>query len=153
RRTHIVVVRTLSSYAGLTRVSLSASIQLRIIRNWTPMPQLLTRRRILAGAPLAAAAALGMPFIRRARADAREVNIYSGGHYPSDQTLFDMFEKETGIKVNAIQGVAEELIQRQQMEGDSSPADVLITVDAGNLWRAEQAALLQPIRSDLLEKE
>src|SRR6201999_3181628 len=61
--------------------------------------------------------------------------------------------KETGIAVNAIQGVAEELMQRQQMEGDSSPADVLLTVDAGNLWRAEQWNLLQPIKSDILDKE
>jgi iron(III) transport system substrate-binding protein len=95
----------------------------------------------------------GFPWIRRARADAGAVNVYSARHYPSDQTLFDMFTKETGITVNAIQGVAEELMQRQQMEGDSSPADVLITVDAGNLWRAEQWNLLQPIQSAVLDKE
>ena len=114
----------------------------------------LTRRRLLAAAPtLAAGLATGLPMIRRARADAGEVNVYSARHYPSDQTLFDMFTKETGIAVNAIQGVAEELMQRQQMEGDSSPADVLITVDAGNLWRATQANLLQPIQSETLDQE
>jgi iron(III) transport system substrate-binding protein len=114
----------------------------------------LTRRRLLAAAPaLATGLVTGFPMIRRAHADAGVVNVYSARHYPSDQTLFDMFTKETGIAVNAIQGVAEELMQRQQMEGDSSPADVLITVDAGNLWRAEQWNLLQPIQSDLLDKE
>jgi len=114
----------------------------------------LTRRRLLAAAPLLPAGlTLGLPSIRRARADAGEVNVYSARHYPSDQTLFDMFTKETGIAVNAIQGVAEELMQRQQMEGDSSPADVLITVDAGNLWRAENAGLLQPIQSEILDQE
>jgi len=118
------------------------------------MHQSLTRRRLLAATPLLAAGfATGFPWIRRARADAGEVNVYSARHYPSDQTLFDMFTKETGIAVNAIQGVAEELMQRQQMEGDSSPADVLITVDAGNLWRAENAGLLQPIQSETLDKE
>jgi iron(III) transport system substrate-binding protein len=119
------------------------------------MHRSLTRRRVLAAAPaLAAGLATGFPMtIRRARADAGEVNVYSARHYPSDQTLFDMFTKETGITVNAIQGVAEELMQRQQMEGDSSPADVLITVDAGNLWRAEQWNLLQPIKSEILDKE
>ncbi|HVM85622.1 MAG TPA: Fe(3+) ABC transporter substrate-binding protein [Candidatus Binatia bacterium] len=120
------------------------------------MPKSLTRRRFLSSVPLAAAGVgIGAPYIyiKRASADAGEVNVYSARHYPSDQTLFDMFAKETGIKVNAIQGVAEELMQRQQMEGDSSPADVLITVDAGNLWRAQQANLLQPIQSDVLEKE
>ena len=110
----------------------------------------LTRRRLLAAA---SALPLAAPFIRRAQADAGAVNVYSARHYPSDQTLFDMFTKETGITVNAIQGVAEELMQRQQMEGDSSPADVLITVDAGNLWRAEQWNLLQPIQSAVLDKE
>jgi len=114
----------------------------------------LTRRRLLAVAPvLATGLVAGFPMIRRAQADAGVVNVYSARHYPSDQTLFDMFTKETGIAVNAIQGVAEELMQRQQMEGDSSPADVLITVDAGNLWRAEQWNLLQPIQSDVLDKE
>jgi len=113
-----------------------------------------TRRRFLASAPLLVAGlTLGLPYIRKAQADAGEVNVYSARHYPSDQTLFDMFTKETGITVNAIQGVAEELMQRQQMEGDSSPADVLITVDAGNLWRATEANLLQPVRSEILEKE
>lgn len=110
----------------------------------------LTRRRLLATATVLP---LATPFIRRAHADAGEVNVYSARHYPSDQTLFDMFGKETGIAVNAIQGVAEELMQRQQMEGDSSPADVLITVDAGNLWRAENAGLLQPIQSEILDRE
>ena len=113
----------------------------------------LTRRRLIAAAPVLATGLItGFPRIRRAHADAGVVNVYSARHYPSDQTLFDMFTKETGIAVNAIQGVAEELMQRQQMEGDSSPADVLITVDAGNLWRAEQWNLLQPIKSDILDK-
>jgi len=110
----------------------------------------LTRRRLLQAA---SALPLAAPFIRRAQADGGEVNVYSARHYPSDQTLFDMFTKETGITVNAIQGVAEELMQRQQMEGDSSPADVLITVDAGNLWRATNANLLQPVQSEILDKE
>jgi iron(III) transport system substrate-binding protein len=117
------------------------------------MHKSLTRRRLLATAPFVAAGFVaGFPKIRRARADAGVVNVYSARHYPSDHTLFDMFTRETGIAVNAIQGVAEELMQRQQMEGDSSPADVLITVDAGNLWRAEQWNLLQPIQSEILDK-
>ncbi|WP_395020729.1 Fe(3+) ABC transporter substrate-binding protein [Dongia sp.] len=118
------------------------------------MHKVLTRRRLIAAAPVLATGLItGFPRIRRAHADAGVVNIYSARHYPSDQTLFDMFTQETGIAVNAIQGVAEELMQRQQMEGDSSPADVLITVDAGNLWRAEQWNLLQPIHSAILDKE
>ena len=67
----------------------------------------LTRRRLLAAAPVLATGLItGFPMIRRAHADAGVVNVYSARHYPSDQTLFDMFTKETGIAVNAIQGVA-----------------------------------------------
>src|SRR5258707_11199859 len=85
---------------------------------------------------------------RTARADDdKVVNIYSSRHYPSDDQLYELFTKETGIQVKVIQGKAEELTQRIKLEGDSSPADVFITVDAGNLWRAEQENLLQPISS------
>ena len=83
-------------------------------------------------------------------AAAGEVNIYSARHYPADDILFGLFTKETGIKVNAIQGTAEELMQRLKLEGDASPADVLITVDAGNVWRAEDEGLFQPIDSAVL---
>ncbi|MDQ7246837.1 Fe(3+) ABC transporter substrate-binding protein [Dongia sedimenti] len=81
------------------------------------------------------------------------VNVYSARHYPSDQILFDLFTKQTGIAVKVINGNAEELMQRQQQEGESSPADVLITVDAGNLWRAQEMGLFQAVKSDILEKE
>ena len=82
---------------------------------------------------------------------AAEVNVYSSRHYASDQPLFDRFTAETGIKVRLIQGKAEELMQRLKLEGANSPADLFITVDAGNLWRAEEDGLLQPIRSAALE--
>jgi iron(III) transport system substrate-binding protein len=103
---------------------------------------------------LTATAALGLGMMTSGRASAAEtVNVYSARHYPSDQILFDLFTKETGIAVQAINGNAEELMQRQQQEGESSPADVLITVDAGNLWRAQEMGLFQGVKSDILEKE
>jgi iron(III) transport system substrate-binding protein len=83
-------------------------------------------------------------------ASAGEVNIYSARHYPADDQLFGLFTQETGIKVNIIQGSAEELMQRLKLEGEASPADVLITVDAGNVWRADNEKLFQPIKSDIL---
>ncbi len=86
-------------------------------------------------------------------AGAGEVNIYSARHYPADDELFGLFTRQTGIKVNIIQGKAEELMQRLKLEGDASPADVLITVDAGNVWRAEDEGLFQPIQSDVLNAE
>lgn len=80
-----------------------------------------------------------------------ELNIYTSRHYDSDALLYDMFEEATGIHVNAIQGGEDELIERLRSEGRNSPADLFFTADAGRLWRAEQAGLLQPIRSTTLE--
>lgn len=63
-----------------------------------------------------------------------------------------MFEKQTGIKVNVVKAKASALIKRMESEGKNSPADVLITVDAGRLFQAKQKDLLQPIQSDYLNK-
>ena len=79
-----------------------------------------------------------------------EVNLYSSRHYDTDQALYDNFTEATGIKVNLIEAGADELIARIQSEGVSSPADLLITVDAGRLWRAEQAGIFQPVNSAVL---
>lgn len=80
----------------------------------------------------------------------REVNIYSHRHYDVDLELFRDFENETKIKVNLIEGSSDELIQRLVREGKESPADILITVDAGRLYRAKTAGLLQSVSSETL---
>lgn len=80
------------------------------------------------------------------------VNVYSHRHYESDQRLFEQFEEETGIQVNVVTGSADELITRLEQEGINSPADVLITVDAGRLHRAKEKGLLQPVDSDVLRE-
>lgn len=87
----------------------------------------------------------------RAEARAGQVDVYSHRHYPSDQKLYDRFTEETGIEVNVVTGSADQLITRLDTEGDGSPADVLITVDAGRLHRARSQGLLQPVSSDTLE--
>jgi iron(III) transport system substrate-binding protein len=79
------------------------------------------------------------------------VNVYSARHYDSDQTLFDLFTAQTGIEVNLIEAGADELIERIRSEGANSPADVIVTVDAGRLWRADEAGLLASVDSDALE--
>ena len=79
------------------------------------------------------------------------VAVYSHRHYPSDQELYDRFTEETGIEVNVVTGSADELITRLATEGEGSPADVLITVDAGRLHRAREQGLLQAVSSDTLE--
>jgi iron(III) transport system substrate-binding protein len=83
---------------------------------------------------------------------AEEVNVYSARHYDTDARLYDGFTEATGIEINLIEGDADQLIERIKAEGVNSPADVLITVDAGRLWRAEEADILQPISSDVLEE-
>lgn len=85
-----------------------------------------------------------------AQADAGEVNVYSHRHYEADQQLFERFTEETGIAVNVVTASADELITRLESEGEASPADVLITVDAGRLHRAKTRGLLQTIESDVL---
>ncbi len=79
------------------------------------------------------------------------VNVYTHRHYKADDQLFAKFTKETGIKVNIVNASADELIQRLETEGKDSKADVLITVDAGRLYRAKSKDLLQPISSKVLE--
>jgi len=79
-----------------------------------------------------------------------EINIYSSRHYDTDLALYEDFTKTTGIKVNRIEADADALIERIQSEGEFSPADLFITVDAGRLWRAEEAGILAPVDSKVL---
>ena len=79
------------------------------------------------------------------------VNVYSARHYDTDLALYDRFTEETGVVVNLIEGSSDGLIERIVNEGEFSPADMLITVDAGRLWRADQAGVFQPVQSDVLE--
>lgn len=81
-----------------------------------------------------------------------EVNIYSSRHYDADKLLFAAFEKQTGIQINVIEGKDDELIERLKAEDRNSPADILLAVDAGRMWRAQEAGVLQPIRSTVLEQ-
>lgn len=83
--------------------------------------------------------------------DAGTVNIYSSRHYDTDLALYENFTDQTGIKINRIEAGADALIERIKSEGEFSPADLLITVDAGVLRRAELAGILAPITSDILD--
>jgi iron(III) transport system substrate-binding protein len=103
-------------------------------------------------AALAALSGLAGPNAGHAAEGGNEVNIYSSRHYQSDEQLYAAFTKETGTKVNRIEGSEDALIERIRNEGANSPADVLITVDAGRLWRAEQAGILQPVTSRALDE-
>lgn len=78
------------------------------------------------------------------------VNLYTARHYDSDLPLYEQFTRETGIRINRIEGKADELVARMRAEGENSPADVFIAADAGALWRAQQAGLFQAVTSDTL---
>jgi iron(III) transport system substrate-binding protein len=90
-------------------------------------------------------------FILPVQAQDKVLNLYSSRHYETDEALYAGFTRQTGIKINRIEGGEDALIERIRNEGERSPADVLITVDAGRLWRAEQLGLFQPIKSKTLE--
>lgn len=78
------------------------------------------------------------------------VNLYTDRHYDTDQLLYDLFTSETGIKVNVVKGNSDELIERLEKEGQDTQADLLITADAGRLYRAMEKNLLQPVASQVL---
>lgn len=83
---------------------------------------------------------------------AGEVNIYSARQEALIKPLLDLFSQQTGIKVNLVAGRPEALLQRLQSEGRNTPADLLLTVDAGNLNLAVAAGVFQPVRSAPLEE-
>lgn len=83
---------------------------------------------------------------------AGEVNVYTARHYDTDLALYERFTENTGIDVNLIEGNSDGLIERIRNEGEFSPADLLITVDAGRLWRAQRAGIFQPIESVVLNE-
>lgn len=80
----------------------------------------------------------------------KKVNLYSHRHYPIDEEIYKLFTEETGITVNVVNASADELIQRLETEGENSPADLLLTVDASRMQRAKAKKLLQPFTSDLI---
>ena len=80
------------------------------------------------------------------------VNVYSARHYDTDMALYEEFTRQTGIAVNLIEGGSDALIERIRNEGEFSPADMLITVDAGRLWRAGENDIFQTIKSDVLNQ-
>ena len=104
-------------------------------------------RRLIQGLAVLAA---GLGLVSAAAAE-EVLNLYSSRHYQTDEALYENFTKETGIKINRIEGKGDALIERIKSEGANSPADVLLTVDAGRLWRADQAGLFQPVSSSVLQ--
>ncbi|MCG9915129.1 MAG: extracellular solute-binding protein [Phenylobacterium sp.] len=113
-------------------------------------PRLTLSASLAAALVLAACSPASEPAAAPEAAASGEVNVYSARHYDVDQRIYEMFTATTGIKVNKIEGSAPQLIARMQSEGAASPADVFVAADAGALWRAQEAGLLAPVSSEVL---
>ncbi|CAG9179461.1 Fe(3+) ABC transporter substrate-binding protein [Cupriavidus pampae] len=103
--------------------------------------------RLLVLAALLGSAAVAVP----AGAQEKVLNLYTARHYQTDESLYNNFTRQTGIKINRIEGQEDPLLERIRNEGANSPADVFITVDIGRLWRAQQAGVFAPVKSKVLD--
>jgi iron(III) transport system substrate-binding protein len=90
------------------------------------------------------------PVVTDATEETRPLVVYSARNEHLIKPLFDRYTEQTGVPVTYVTDKAGPLLARLQAEGDSSPADILMTVDAGNLWQAAEAGILQPITSPVL---
>ena len=81
---------------------------------------------------------------------ADEVVVYSARNEQLIKPMFDAYTKETGTKIKFITDKEGALLQRLKAEGENTPADMLITVDAGNLWEAAREGSLRPVQSKVL---
>jgi iron(III) transport system substrate-binding protein len=82
---------------------------------------------------------------------AAEVNLYSARKEALIKPLLDRFTADSGIRVNLVTGKADALLKRLESEGVNSPADLLVTTDAGRLYRAKEAGVTQPASSERLD--
>src|SRR4051794_16176305 len=109
------------------------------------------RRRVLAGLVVALLALLGVSVL--AFGGSPDLVVYNGRSQYGDEQSFKDFEKARGITLELRGGTAPELFQRLKSEGSDTPADVLVTTDLANLWRAKEAGLLEPVDSPTLERQ
>ncbi len=115
------------------------------------LSSLIRRRWPLPVLALLAVVAIVATALATSGDEGRTLVVYNGRSHYGDEQVFRDFEEATGIDVVLRGGTAPELYERLRREGDDTPADVLITTDLANLWRAEEQGLLQPVRSDALE--
>lgn len=86
-----------------------------------------------------------------ARAAGEPLVVYTARKYQLVDELFQEYGRNRGIEVKFVTDDGAPLIQRLIAEGANSPADLFISVDAGDLWRASEAGLLAPVNSPMLE--
>ncbi|MCK8516579.1 Fe(3+) ABC transporter substrate-binding protein [Methylonatrum kenyense] len=110
--------------------------------------------RVLLIVGLVAAAVLGVSFwaSQQSGGQGDEIIVYSARQEHLIKPLFDRFTEETGMRVRYVTDDAGPLLQRLRAEGANTRADMLMTVDAGNLWQAAEQDVLASIESDTLER-
>ena len=84
--------------------------------------------------------------------DSSELTVYTSRQPQLIDPIVEQFTNETGIKVNLLSGNAQELMERIDIEGEASPADIFMTVDAGVLWQAAERDILAKIDSEILNE-
>ncbi|WP_296266775.1 extracellular solute-binding protein [Pseudomonas sp. UBA6562] len=97
-------------------------------------------------------AVLALSLFGGAAQAADEVVVYSSRIDELIKPVFDAYTAKTGVKVKFITDKEAPLMQRIKAEGQNGVADLLLTVDAGNLWQAERMGILQPIKSNAIEQ-
>jgi iron(III) transport system substrate-binding protein len=107
-------------------------------------------RALIAGA-LIIAALIGVAAF--AFGGSADVVVYNGRSQYGDETVFKQWEDANGKTLELRGGTAPELYERLRAEGDGTPADMLVTTDLANLWRAKEAGLLEPVTTPTLEKQ
>ena len=97
-------------------------------------------------------AALALTALSSAVQAADEVVVYSSRIDELIKPVFDAYTEKTGVAVKFITDKEAPLMARIKAEGANTPADLLLTVDGGNLWQAEQMGILQPMTSPIIEE-
>jgi iron(III) transport system substrate-binding protein len=114
----------------------------------------MSKRTLLVASALVAVLVAGafVGIVIATSGDDDDLVVYSARSHYGEEKPFETFEEREGVSTRIFGGEAPELYERLRSEGDETDADVLVTVDAANLWRAEQAGLLRPVRSPALER-
>ena len=94
---------------------------------------------------------LFMGFTTKIQAASDEITVYSSRKEHLIQPLFEQFTNQTGIEVNYLTGSGGDLIERLKLEGDNTPADMFMTVDAGDLWYAGTQGIFQPVITERIK--
>ena len=115
-----------------------------------PKPSASPWRAVAPATLLPALIAAALVFAPAAQAQEKVLNVYSARHYQTDEQLYGDFSRQTGVKINRIELGDEPLLERMKSEGDKSPADVVLLVDATRLYRAQKDGLFQPVQSKVL---